>query len=205
MQYSVLNPWNPGILDTRLPDNLLQELKHRVIDERSKQIKYNNNLVAFIKDEYQYPHNDHPELCQFLLDVYSNWRYQFNVDAQLASHQRATVNDVWVNHQKKYEYNPNHNHGGDASFVIWLQIPYDIEDELRVDHYTKPNDQLKKAAFEFTYSTYTSGLSTMCLWLTKRDEGRMLMFPSKLLHCVYPFTTSDDVRISMAGNMWIQR
>jgi len=205
MQYSVLNPWNPGILDTRLPESLFQDLKGRVFEERNKRIKYNNNLVAFIKEEYQYDHNSHPQFCEYLLDVYASWRNQFNVDSHLAPNQRPIVNDIWVNHQKKYEYNPNHNHGGQASFVIWVQIPYDINEELKVDHYTKQNDTLKKAAFEFTYSTLTNGLSTNCIWLTKRDEGRMLMFPSQLLHCVYQFTTSDDVRISVAGNMWIQR
>jgi hypothetical protein len=32
-------------------------------------------------------------------------------------------------------------------------------------------------------------------------EGTIVMFPSKLLHIVYPFQTSDDYRVSIAGNL----
>ena len=203
MQYSILNPWNPGILDGRLPNDLFQDLKQRVLDERNKRIKYNDSLVAYIKEEYQYPHQEHPQLCSYLLEMYSVWRHTFGVDTNLNNDQIPIVNDVWVNHQRRGEYNPNHNHGGKASFVIWVNIPYDIDEELKVDYYTKKNDNLKKAAFEFTYSTLTNGVSTMTLWINKSDEGRILMFPNQMIHCVYPFTTSDGVRISVAGNMWI--
>jgi len=32
-------------------------------------------------------------------------------------------------------------------------------------------------------------------------EGRVVMFPAKLLHVVYPFYTSNGYRISIAGNL----
>jgi len=203
MNFNILNPWNPGILEGRLPNNLLQDLKQRVLNQDSKKNKYNSQLVAYIKEEYQYPYETHPELCFFLLNMYETWRQKFNVDNPLQASQIPIVNDVWVNYQEKGEYNPNHNHGGSASFVIWVNIPYDIEKELDVDYYTKQNDRLKKAAFEFTYSTLTNGINTMTLWVNKSDEGKILMFPNKMIHCVYPFTTSDDTRISVAGNMAI--
>ena len=28
-----------------------------------------------------------------------------------------------------------------------------------------------------------------------------MMFPARLQHCVYPFTTVDDCRISISGNV----
>ena len=34
-------------------------------------------------------------------------------------------------------------------------------------------------------------------------EGKIMMFPSSLVHCVYPFYTSDDYRISLSGNIWL--
>ena len=32
-------------------------------------------------------------------------------------------------------------------------------------------------------------------------EGYMVMFPSETQHCVYPFYTSDEERISISGNL----
>jgi hypothetical protein len=34
-------------------------------------------------------------------------------------------------------------------------------------------------------------------------ENKMIIFPSSLQHCVYPFFTSDDYRISLSGNIVI--
>ena len=37
--------------------------------------------------------------------------------------------------------------------------------------------------------------------IDKNWEGYMIMFPANLQHCVYPFYTSDETRISFAGNI----
>ena len=37
--------------------------------------------------------------------------------------------------------------------------------------------------------------------LGKEYEGKMLFFPSKLLHQVYPFYNCDEDRISISGNI----
>ena len=40
------------------------------------------------------------------------------------------LNTLWVNFQKKYEFNPLHEHTQcDLSFVIWVEIPYCVESE----------------------------------------------------------------------------
>ena len=38
---------------------------------------------------------------------------------------------VWVNIQRKGEFLPIHNHTGIYSFVIWADIPFNIEDEYK--------------------------------------------------------------------------
>jgi len=37
--------------------------------------------------------------------------------------------NLWVNFQKKYEFNPFHMHDGLYSFVLWHKVPYKIDDE----------------------------------------------------------------------------
>jgi len=39
------------------------------------------------------------------------------------------------------------------------------------------------------------------IFTDKTMEGTVSMFPGTLTHCVYPFFTSDDERISIAGNI----
>ena len=37
--------------------------------------------------------------------------------------------------------------------------------------------------------------------MTPDDEGKIMFFPAKLPHIAYPFNDSDDVRISVSGNI----
>ena len=40
-----------------------------------------------------------------------------------------SIVSTWVNFQKKYEFNPPHTHTGLFSWIIFLNIPYNLEDE----------------------------------------------------------------------------
>ena len=46
------------------------------------------------------------------------------------------MNRLWVNYQKKYEFNPLHDHSGMFSFVIWMKIPYEHDNEKEL-HWVK--------------------------------------------------------------------
>ena len=37
--------------------------------------------------------------------------------------------------------------------------------------------------------------------LTNEDEGKIILFPSKLPHIVYPFNDTNKVRMSISGNL----
>lgn len=110
---------------------------------------------------------------------------------------------VWINLQKKYEYNPAHFHSGVLSFVIWIEIPYLIDDEN--NHPTS-----KGATFKCNGSFYFLNAGIMPLTncnvqqtvisADKTFEGKGLLFPSYMMHGVYPFYTSNKYRISISGN-----
>ena len=44
------------------------------------------------------------------------------------------LESFWANYQYKHEFNPVHDHGGAFSFVIWMKIPYDCEDQKKLKH-----------------------------------------------------------------------
>jgi hypothetical protein len=96
--------------------------------------------------------------------------------------------EPWINIQHKHEYLPNHTHTGNISYSLWMKIPY-------------VNETGSSGRFEFTYNTLLGNIIRKDVKLDKDMEGTLMMFPSKLQHCAYPFYTSDESRISISGNI----
>ena len=107
---------------------------------------------------------------------------------------------LWVNFQKKHEFNPIHNHSGVLSFVIWMDIPYTWADEKELDFVKHSNTIEDVGNFVFCYATGRRIL-TETVRMKPDISGYMLLFPSWLDHIVYPFYTSDKERISISGNI----
>ena len=105
----------------------------------------------------------------------------------------------WVNYQKQHDFNPIHDHGGIYSFVIWLKIPVEFDDQNK-DNIT--NSPLR-SAFQIHYQNILGEHDMFNYELGKEYEGTMLFFPSKLRHEVFPFYNCDEDRISISGNICI--
>ena len=103
----------------------------------------------------------------------------------------------WVNYQKQHDFNPIHDHTGVYSFVIWLKIPIEFEDQNKDNNTNTP----LRSAFQFTFTNILGNQSYFTYKLGKKDEGKILFFPSKLSHQVYPFYNCNDDRISISGNI----
>lgn len=100
----------------------------------------------------------------------------------------------WMNFQRKHEFIPNHRHDGVYSYSMWLKIPYEYEKETE-------GGGIHTSTFEFTYLDVNGYIQSEIIKLGSNFEGKVIMFPSKMLHCVYPFYTSDKVRLSVSGNI----
>lgn len=106
---------------------------------------------------------------------------------------------VWANYQKKHEYNPPHIHSGSYSFVSWIKIPYNLDDELKI--YDK-SAFTYHSCFHFQFINYDDmSITIEPLMIDKGWEWEIIVFPSNRTHFVNPFTTSDEYRISIAGNL----
>jgi hypothetical protein len=204
MNYSPLDIWNPGVLDGRLPSHLFQKLKNNCLNGFVKE-KYNHSTIARVDKVLYYPHERDPELSSFLCQTFEAYHRMFNFEPSIMRNNKPRLHDMWVNFQKKNQYIPNHKHAGHLAFVIWVQIPYDLKKEMETDAETRRDTAPQKAAFELTYSTINNDVIMKTILISKEDEGRILMFPSSLVHCVYPFTTSNGIRISVSGNLLFER
>ena len=108
----------------------------------------------------------------------------------------------WVNYQNQYEFNPLHNHNGVYSFVIWMKIPTDYN-EQRKNPIAHDSDSYDISNFQFRFPNIRGKLVHHNYEMKKENEGKLLFFPSELMHQVYPFYNCDEERISVSGNIML--
>lgn len=206
---------NIGVLEAKLPYELFEGLSNEIerLTIEGGALKYNHNLVGHIEEEYSLNHvKDHLE--EFLIAMASTW--QEANPGLIDGYEEAVklkdwslyLDSMWYNRQKKYEFNPLHFHSGALSFVIWVKIPYELEDEINyfppvhgVEDDVEGNTYTSKFCFYYTNSM--GRITPAMVPVDKTYEGTIVMFPSEMLHAVYPFYTSDDYRISVSGNLRI--
>ena len=111
------------------------------------------------------------------------------------------LESLWVNFQRQHEFNPPHDHAGVYSFVIWMQIPTSYEEQRKLPIAVESNADNHISNFAFSYTNTLGRVSTFAYNMEKEAEGYMVMFPSAMLHQVFPFYECDGERISISGNI----
>lgn len=201
--FNLIKPFGPDIGMFQIPSEVLArmiEITDKVLQDE-KRIDWGKNLVGNIKEEpwvsnevlkekgiYGYLQN---MLYNYVMNTLS--RAGHEVDKLEVHHDH-----MWTVSQYENEYNPIHFHTYcDLSAVMWLKVP-------GMDQRTK-NGKLpeyktqRDGMIEFVYKTACpGGLEKGSISFVPR-EGQMAIFPSNLLHCVYPFQ-GDGERRSVAFN-----
>jgi len=111
------------------------------------------------------------------------------------------LESLWVNFQRQHEFNPPHDHAGVYSFVIWMQIPTSYEEQRKLPIAVESNADNHISNFAFSYTNTLGRVSTFAYNMEKEAEGYMVMFPSAMLHQVFPFYENEGERISISGNI----
>lgn len=188
-------------IKSEVSSETLEDLKKeaKFILENSNQFKkYNKDLAGNLEKEYS-THKSKEILKPYLISLAN----EFNKKSMKEENcPKWSFKNIWINFQKKYEYNPLHNHIGVLSFVVWVQIPYNLKDELSHPNCINSNSP-SNSLFEFVYTDFMGRIVQTRLEVDKSWEGSIIMFPSSLHHMVSPFYTSDDYRISISGNLII--
>ena len=195
---------NVGLTNGKLPPEIYQALNKEIVDihnDDSNTIKMNRTLAGQITKEYQITKSRElldPFLEEMGRAYQKEWGY---FPKENPNDNKLTVESVWVNMQKKLEVNPLHNHDGTLSFVAWLYVPFKLEDERNMENCKNSRTEELASTFQFVYSTALGTIANCPMFVENGWEAKIVMFPAKLLHIVYPFQTSDDYRISIAGNL----
>ena len=135
-------------------------------------------------------------LMPHLIEYDTIYKYIHSI-TPLTKNVPIVLDQPWVNFQKKHEFNPPHSHSGILSYVIWIKVPFKMEDELKVfPDAVAPNT----ACFNFLHLNSVGQMQPKTLYIDQTFENSGIMFPSSMFHYVNPFYTSDDYRISISGN-----
>lgn len=176
---------NFGLIKVKLPESLFNELKYEC-----KTCFDNNEFISGLTSDgvaKHYSFKDSTNLKSFALNTANAYftEYSEAITWQIRSNDLDESNlipwEPWINLQNKNQWIPPHNHSGLLAYTIWMDIP-------------------SPSIFEIIYNTISGETMKRKLYLSEKDIGYMLMFPSKLIHCVYPYN-EELTRISISGNL----
>jgi uncharacterized protein (TIGR02466 family) len=193
LQYGNI-PFGPYVMKTKVPE----DIRKRLLKDAKKQLKsYHKHLAGHLHTQLRYNddttkwfYEQSTPIWQAYREGWSNWAGLTNYSCELNAH------DLWVNFMKPGDFNPVHTHGGDYSFVIFLDVPEKIIEEQNAFEGTsaKPGSLM----FEFTQQAKPKWAITGQTYRPK--TGDMIIFPALLQHWVVPFK-SKCTRISVSGNI----
>ena len=194
---------NVGLTNGKIPPNIYQALNQEIVDihnDDSNTMRMNRTLAGQITKEYEIT-KSRQLLDPFLEEMGRAYQKEWYYFDEKDLNKDLKVESVWVNMQKKLEVNPLHKHDGVLSFVAWLYVPFKLEDEKKMENVKNSRTVQLTSTFQFVYTTVLGTIANAPLFVESGWEGKIIMFPAPLLHMVYPFQTSDEYRISIAGNL----
>ena len=218
--YNTTSAFHPffieGYTSAFLPIHILEAIRAEIVDmteDESRAVPYNEDLAGDLEYEFAIKKTA-PLIEPFLNDMAKEfWSFHNSANLSSSNFKIACNNnpnkpyDIWVNFQRKGEYNPLHTHSGVLSFVVYIQVPFSFEEENKS---TKSNTKTR-GSFKFIYPQRSklgeqhaptgSSVSVIMLPVDKTWVGKVIMFKADQPHLVEPFYSSDDYRISVAGNL----
>ena len=184
----ILKPFGPPIyksnlgikdiekINSYLENNLLND------DDKKKKLDASNSLVGKVKEEI---YLEKEFLEKEFLNIIGPHINNFLVNSNYRSHKSINIDSCWVVRQYESEYNPVHSHNGDVSGVLYLKFPQNRKSG-------------KDGSITFVNSP-TFFLNRGHLTLTP-EIGSIFLFPSYVLHTVYPIRENQEERRCIAFN-----
>ena len=187
-----INLNNFGYIEDTLPEDLfLLLLKECELAEKS-----NKEMVSdlsglgvpkhyWLKDNVQKLHD---YLKPFILKYDNSFDYIKDIK-MFNNNSKFYLDTPWINVQKKYEFVPNHTHDGVFSYTIWMKIPYDINEELKIGKYA--------STFEFIYNSIIGTsfnkkhfitffyIYKTCMFINKKNKNKRCKISEYYLICCH--------------------
>ncbi len=215
--FTVQQPFGPYLADITINDevyNALIKMTDKIIkDEKTK--SHGSSLAGVIEKELRIYRSDMVEagVSDFMESCINSYvkhcimnqiekEHPANKDFENRVKVLTEINSAWIVSQRGNEYNPAHSHNGcEVSGVLYLKIP-NVKNRRNIKG--KEGKEDLDGDIQFIYSSASKregeildeGMKTI-----RPKEKWMVLFPSYLLHTVYPFIGDDERRcISFNAN-----
>lgn len=195
INYGHIN-WGPYVMRTQMPNYIIKKL---LVEGKKAKQSYNYKLAGHLNHQFLYPTNIQQWFYNEIQPIFQAYREghckyhglkQLNIELE--------ADDLWVNFMKAGDFNPLHTHGGDYSFVLFLDVPKQLEKEQ--DEFEGTSAKPGSLLFEYGQQARPQWATTGVNIETK--TGDFFMFPALLQHWVAPFK-SKVTRVSVSGNLRI--
>ena len=189
--------WGPLVLDVEMDSEVISLLLEKGEESREKNLDHRERLASVINEAYYFENFEwflpmfNPYVGAYIKAVSD---YKINCFKSIPN--KWNFDALWINYQKSFEYNPPHNHDGDMSFVIYLQVPEELLKENKKTKGVNNNPGPGMMNFDLGIDKPLS-IARMSLM---PKVGQAFIFPAWLPHHVYAFK-SEVERISVSGNV----
>tara|TARA_Y100000593_G_scaffold94511_1_gene193954 strand:+ start:1871 stop:2539 length:669 start_codon:yes stop_codon:yes gene_type:complete len=197
--YQTLSPFGPRIGVIKLSDYIINKMLKITDDILSdnNRINYGENLAGQIKEE---PYISNELLKKENLYGFFCHLQKMYVQSVLGSDKlngkplKTGITSMWGISQYENEYNPVHWHeGATLSSVFYLKIP-------KYEPRNIPGKRNRDGQIVFMNNPSTPQVSLENpMYEFSPEVGDMFIWPSRLMHCVYPFKGRGERR-SVAFN-----
>jgi len=206
MKYNVhnFNP-NPGYLSYKLTQDEINFLWKRIDKANKKHEVINGQLAGNISKSLNMGLNDIDPILKMVMPLCHEYPKQFGLPyrdpVSGLAHNEMMLTEWWVNYQYQNEFNPMHAHDGIYSWVIWMKIPTESEEQNLLPIAANSNSQGQISNFYFSFTDTLGKIVNYEIAMGKSVEGTLVLFPAQLKHSVNQFYNCDESRISVAGNI----
>jgi len=196
MSFEIIKPFGPSIVKVTIPEHIISEMNSYINDlskdhKKMSILDHGHQLAGNVAQEFRLDIEFMKKIswAEFLAKSCQKWL----LDGHNISIKKFEILDSWVVKQFKNDYNPIHYHGGQISGVGYLKVPKNMGETVQKSKKVNHNGKLvlidgsKKFVCTPTY-------------VITPQVGDFYLFPSYMMHTVYPFSDTTEERRSVSFN-----
>jgi len=197
--------WGPFLMKTQVTNDFCDEM---LVRAKKCRTDWNKRLAGHLDTQLKFDDTDKRFFFDSLYPYFNkyieeeqNYFYVAN-EKFLPGTIELRPMSLWVNFMKPGDFNPPHFHDGDYSFVLYIDIPKELEIECK--NYNgrggMPGSILFRTSGSPGLSLNNFKALTQHIYTPKKRD--FFIFSAHTEHMVYPYK-SDCQRVSISGNLEI--
>ena len=196
MSIEINKPFGPSIAKITIPDEIISAMNKYVEEiildkKKSEDLDFGYNLAGNVQQEFRldFEFMKKNNWAEFLGKSCQKWLSE----GHNISIKKFEIISSWIVRQFKNEYNPIHYHGGHISGVGYLKVPMDMGSTVQ---------KLKKVQHNGKLVLIDGSKKFLCnpTYVITPKVGDFYLFPSYMMHTVYPFSDTLEERRSVSFN-----